>query len=437
MKQVRAGFSQYGIYLVLLLGFLVRVLLLQAGLALDLRSDENSYTKLAALLSQNPVGYSDIFRPPLYPTFLAFSFAAFGESRFATGVLQALVSTLNVALIYAFTKTLFHRNHIALFAAALFALQLELITLTRLYLADTLSIFLSTLGFWLLLKYTRARNALPLIGAGIILALAALTRELIGLFAILVVPVWLALVLAPKWNQFFRKTLAVTFGLAIVFIPWVIRNYGIEPRFVLISTSGEYNLARDNWREEAKLGIVPNLDGMITTRDKGKLKIHYPKQVRADLRRLPPAERGAYPFQRAYSVISHAPLQWLLLKTHKLAKLFEPPSPKWVYTRLESLPPEWNALLSESARIMLVSIALFAILGMFAAQDNAPKLLILLYLLFSLAVFIATHYMGRYRLPLLTLLLPYSAYGVFYLLERMTQRLRRGVVMKQNRFIQT
>jgi hypothetical protein len=40
---------------------------------------------------------------------------------------------------------------------------------------------------------------------------------------------------------------------------------------------------------------------------------------------------------------------------------------------------------------------------------DAPKLLLLLYLFYSVAIFLMTHYFGRFRVPLVVLFLPYAA----------------------------
>src|SRR5204863_9138494 len=99
---------------------------------------------------------------------------------------------------------------------------------------------------WLLLRFSRTGRVLSIAGAGFLLALAALTREIAFYFALVVVPVWLVV----SANGIQRRTViqigALWLGMSLLLVPWVARNWNVEHRFVAISTSGEFNLIKDN-----------------------------------------------------------------------------------------------------------------------------------------------------------------------------------------------
>lgn len=428
MSSRQKFFRWCGILAILLLGFFLRLALAQQDPGIEIRGDERDYADRAQEILQNPFTYANVFRPPLYPAFLAVADLAFGATRYATAAAQALVAVLNIAVFYALAQTLFRRVGVSLLAAFLFAISVELVALTRLLYAETLFFLLSTVGFWLLLKWVRTAAARRMMLVGVIIALAALTREVIGLFAILCVPVWLALVLAPQWKQALVKSAFFGIGLAVVLVPWMIRNAPIEGRFIFISTSGEHNFARDQARVETQVGIVPNLEGAETSVENGRVVVHYQPQIFKEIREQPPSQRGAYAFQRGMTVILHAPLLWFLAKLDSIRDLLTPAPPDVIYMRLESLPPEWSPWLEGMSAFLITGVLVLALVGMWLAHDNAPKLLIWLYVLFNLAIFIVTHYQPRYRLPLVILLFPYAAYGVMWLAQWLP--FRRGMQAK-------
>lgn len=421
------AWKRYSILLIILLGFFLRLALAGQDLDQPIRGDENAYTTLAQEFAQNPLAYSNVFRPPLYPVLLAVSGMVFGQSRYITAVLQALLAAVSIAVLYALAQTLFRRTSVSVLAAFLYAISFELVALTRLYYAETLFLLLSLVGFWLVFKWVRAPHSALLVIAGIVIALAALTREVIGLFGILCVPVWFVLVLAPQWKQAILKSVFLWIGLAIVLAPWSVRNASIEGRFILISTSGEHNFARDQARVETAVGIVPDLANSITSVENGQTVVHYQPQIFKELRETPPQQRGAYAFQRGMTVIEHAPVLWFFAKLDSIRAFLTPTGSDVRYVRLDNLAPEWEFWLDAMSVFFVIGVLLLAALGMLLARDNAPKLLILLYILFNLGIFIVTHYQPRYRLPLTILLLPYAAYGMVWLAELVVSRRRDRV----------
>lgn len=406
--------ARFNIVLVILVGFFLRLALAQATPGLRIFADEKDYTRLAREILASPLTYDNVFRPPAYSALLAPSYAAFGSARFPTTVMNALLAALNLALLYNLAQTLFHRRAVSALAALFLALSLEFIALTRLYLADTLFFTLSTLGFWLLLKWYRASSPRLMLAVGAVFALAALTREILSPFALLGVPVWMILTQLPKWKPALARAVLFVVGMMLVLAPWALRNYTIESRFIMISTSGEFNFVRDNVREEKKVGLkstIPKNEPTMT-------------HIFNELAAVPPPQRGAYAFQRGMTVIAHNPVLWFLVKTHRLNSGLDAVTLKEPYIRLQTLAAQTRDGLTKLNGAYFYAILILTALGMILARDNAPKLLILLYVLFSIAVFIVTHYQPRYRLPLLILFFPYAAFGLVSVLEFLRAQFR-------------
>ena len=129
--------------------------------------------------------------------------------------------------------------------------------------------------------------------------------------------------------------------------------------------------------------------------------------------------------ERGIGVILSHPLGWLVLKAKGISALWNPSRSDletFGLDRLGSPLPTASALLISGYFMFLV---LFATFGFFAAPDGAPKLLIGMYFIYSIALFMLTHYQYRYRVPLLAISLPYAAYGCLRLIDVLSVRKNR------------
>lgn len=406
-KTLSRRLGQNGIYLVLWLGFALRVAFVLQGADLPIKYDEVAYVSLARQLVSNPLAYYDLVRPPVYPAFLAFSFQLFGDSRLATGIFQSLVSTLLIAVTYTLTRVLFARRGVALLAALLTALYLELVTLARIFLSETLFVFLSALGVLLVLRAWRAGQAnsagraggrwWEMAVGGSALALAGLTREVMGYFALLLLPLWLVLADSGHGKRAAANVAALALGLGLVFVPWVARNWTLEGRFVLSNTRGEHDVLRDNWRVQIKADPAE--------RKLGKAG----KRAAAFLRQLPPSERTRAIAGKVIQILQTYPVQWVQFKFTQLRPFWRPFAVEARVLRFETLDDTLRGYVRSGLGTSAVALLLLGVVGFFVARDDAPKLLILLYLFYSLAIFVITHYFGRFRLPLLVFIIPYAA----------------------------
>lgn len=416
--------ARNGIYLILLLGFVLRVAMVTTSIHLPIKWDENAYVNHAQVILEDITQYTDLFRPPLYPAFLALVAFVSSQGRFAMGVIQALLSMVSIALIYSLARERFERKRVALLGALFFALYIEFITLARLYLTETLFIMLLLVAFYVLFRTRRSPRALTAFGAGILFVLAALTREIVIHFVVIVIPIWLFLAFAPRK----AITLLVGFGLGAILVlaPWVARNYSLEGRFILIGDSGEYTMLRDNIRTEWQL--FPAEQGNISAK----------KQSRRELNKLPPTAQSRYAWARVLGIIERAPVRWFALRATALRDVWIPLSLGNRTIRLELGNTPWELWLRRILDTTPVALILLTVVGLFASRDDAPKLLIVLFVLYTLAVIFLTHYQPRFRVPLLALTMPDAALGVVKLtgVLRHPQKLR-GVWKRARLYIGT
>ena len=180
-------------------------------------------------------GEPTAFWPPGYPFALAALFKLFGVSITGAQVLNAVLATLTVPLVYALGVRTFNRG-VGLGAAALFAAFPNVIAGTPLLFPEALFtlIFVGALLLLVTFPADGDRRWLPLAGFGFLVGLAALTRGQ-GVVLLPVAAVyWLA---ASGWRVALRATAVALVATVAVIAPWTVRNAVEMHAFIPVSTN--------------------------------------------------------------------------------------------------------------------------------------------------------------------------------------------------------
>lgn len=422
--------SRVLVLLILLIAFALRVTVAHNNLTTALAPDEREYLGRAVRVAENIWADRAIFRPPLYPYALALVFNTLGQARFLVGAFHAFADVISVALMYALTGALVRRRNVALVAALLYAVSPTALGLVGSLLSDTLFICLTLTAFVLTLRAAawkpiawtgttphgapkKVASILLAALAGLFFALAALAREVIAYFALVVIPVWwLVFAAAPRWTRV-AQTAALLVGMGALLVPWVARNQIVADRFLLLSSSSEFNFARDNVRVAMLLGAVSE-----TAASNNALN----QKIRGELDAQPPNARAAYAYRRGLEAIAATGPAWLLYKAESLGAFWNPFQIEKTNLGINGLPASWIPTVSLVVSGYWAAALLFAIVGFVAKPDPASKLLVALFLLYSFALFLLTHYQLRYRFPPQTFMLPYAAYGMWVVSEMARRR---------------
>lgn len=195
---------------------------------------------LTSVEEYDPVrGIPTSFRAPLYPAFLAlvYFFSGSGFSRFfAARLAQAIFLGAPLApLTYLTARKLFPENEKSARLASWTVAAYPMLLVYPLGLGTENLFFLLVLAaFFLLLASIEKPTIFNFILAGLSLALAALTRSVILLFAVTTCCVLLCL--------FRHRALPVLFAFLLAVTPWLIRNSLLHGRLTGIETSMGYNL---------------------------------------------------------------------------------------------------------------------------------------------------------------------------------------------------
>ena len=159
---------------------------------------------------------------PGYALFLAGLFTLFGEDPWPVRYVQALLGALSCAFVYLVGRELGSRR-VGVVAGSLAAVHPTLILFTGRILTEGLATFYLWLGLFAMIRGLRLRRMSWLAGAGLALALAALTRPTL-LAAVPLLAVAAALV--PRCEARTRAVLVAVFAGA-VFVPLAAWNVTI------------------------------------------------------------------------------------------------------------------------------------------------------------------------------------------------------------------
>ncbi len=203
----------------------------------------------------DPRGVLTSFRPPLYPTFLAVIYLIFGtgNDRFLTArIFQTLLGAILSPMTYALARRLIpSREAVARISAGIIAFYPMLIIYPLslatenlffvLMLSSILALLIAKQSIDNSVSITNKKipffvNARWFMLSGILLGLTCLTRSVAQIFAILAV-VWVWWVL-KQW----KMAMVLVCLIAIVVVPWIVRNSNLYGHFSGIEFALGYDL---------------------------------------------------------------------------------------------------------------------------------------------------------------------------------------------------
>ncbi len=380
---------------VLLVALVVRVLaLVLLGDAARPHGDEGYYVYAARSLVDG-AGYPGSVRPPGWPAFMAAVMLVFGKGLTAVRVAQIGVSLVMIALVFDLVARRFG-TAAALVSALLCALHPELVHYTHFLWAETLATTLLVAILWTLDRFDGDRRARWLVGAGVLLGAAVLTREMLLYFAPVVL-VWL------WWREGFRigptvhGAALVVVPLLLVVLPWTARNYALHGSFVLVSTT--------RW--------LPIAQGNLLPAHGSNLQLGWSHEFAQRYRQMPDElEREAYAREVALQAIRAEQPTWILRKIQRnWYLLFEP------RTQLARFAGRrWFGAAAQPLVVQLVPIeawtyVLLSSLGIVAlwlVPGGPTKLLVVGAIVMHLGIYTVANANHRFRLPLQPLLMLYA-----------------------------
>jgi 4-amino-4-deoxy-L-arabinose transferase-like glycosyltransferase len=380
--------------------------------------DEREYNQIAVNLLVRgefalEAGQPTSIRPPLYPAFVAAVYALFGRENYqAVRLLQAALSLANVLLLYRLGTDVLSRRA-GLWLAGLFCFYPSFLGYDNLLLTEVLFTLLLC-ATCLLLVWSLQRQSLGcLVLAGLCLGLAALTRSVVWLF-----PPVLGAFLLLAWKGSLARRLvaavAVAAAFAVTVAPWAVRNTRLQQTFVTIDTMGGRNFMMGNYRHTPlyRSWDAISLDGEQSW--VAEVNATYPvveRQTQGQLDKL--ALRQGLAFVKANPGLT---------LRRDLVKFFD----FWGLERelLAGAARGWFGSVGRPALLALTvlvlgSYALALIVGIFGMVLAPPAdwrvhALLLLVIAFVCGIHTLVFAHSRYHLPIMPLVLVYTASAVVH-----------------------
>lgn len=375
-----------------------------------------------SILTEGP--HRHFYFIPLYPFYLAALKMFWGDSVLFPIFLQALLQLAGMAALYSIGRMAFSS-----LAGALAALGMATYSYYLYYLPcfdqALLSTPLFTLAIFFILKYHHTRKSGFLVGGGIMLAGAILSRPTFLLIAPVVL-IWLLgqrvdaklgdwrllsskpLTLLPRATPhlpispsphllpFLKEIFLLTLPIIILIAPITWHNYRVTGRFILISDNFGVNLFTGNNPDATGLDTLAHVQGQPA-------ELRFREFVKRE-------ERGETTLAReALRYMLSQPVDWLALMATKTwlwfgeedERLVTPVFPLMVQQSqiLVWLPLEWQAL------------ALVALLGLLLVRGRSRSQTVFLWLVYGVfsAATILFFIQLRFRLPLVPFVLLLAA----------------------------
>ncbi len=434
---------------VLLVAFGVRLIALWAAADAVPLLDERTYTQRAhALLDgrgflgsyqswvRHPTGmlseipqYPGAWQPPGQTVFMAGVMAVSGRSVFAVKLVQVLLSTLSVALVYALGRAWFDARA-GLAAAWLAALYPNLIAFSHYLWSETLFVLLLLLGLFAL---TRSRRGPPGVGdallGGVALGLCALTRGTLFLF-LPVLAAWLVWAQRARWRTALARAALVVGVATLLIVPWSARNTALHGGFVWIDTNAPYNLWRGNGPDTfahrhdpatpryrwplSRIPIAP-VDNRTGRRLVDEAKQALGSEAPTDL------EIIGHASDAAWASIRSDPGTFLARVPTRLVDLWNPSSFVVRHVGVGAygpVPPAVAAALIWAAILGYLGVMALAGAGAWLARRRAETWLVLLFAGTVSGVSALAFGLTRFRLPVMPLLMVLAGLALARWLER-------------------
>lgn len=263
MKKIKSFFQKYKTETILFsVAFLLRVFILIAilwwqGVVGDfdgrpanlfpiMGGDSTDYYRLAQnlinhrqfSLSENAPFFLESLRVPAYPAFIAVILLLF-KSLYAVSIIQDILAALAVVLFYRLSK-LFFSERISIAAVILFMLEPSGLFLSNIILTETFFLFLFILFLYVFLKQKENPAIFYFLVSGIILGIATLTRPIAQFIPFFAIVFTFILYRNYPLKKIIVLNAIFIVGFLLIVLPWSIRNKIIFNSFQL-SSVGVFN----------------------------------------------------------------------------------------------------------------------------------------------------------------------------------------------------
>jgi Tfp pilus assembly protein PilF len=364
------------------------------------------------------------FRAPLYPYFLALVYKIFGHDFFMARLIQFLIGSFNCVLIYLVGKKVFNRR-VATIAGVIASLYGVLIYFDGELLLPVLEVFTGLLVILTCIQAKEKPQAKRWLLCGMLLGFSALARPNILLVGVAFF-IWIILMYRVK-SKIHPKSLlyagCLALGTILIISPITLRNYIKGHDFVLIASQGGMNFyIGNNPQSDGASAILPgsrstwwgSYEDAITLAEKVTGKS------------LKPSEVSRFWYMEGLNFAVTQPFKFLKLMLKKFILFWngnEISNNKDFYFFARSAPLLKLLIWRFIIYFPFGLFAPLALVGIILSHKTKKDILILeIFLLVYMITVILFFVTERYRIPVLPVLILFTAYALDWFTSMIKQR---------------
>ncbi len=370
------------------------------------------------------LGNEVFYQAPLYPYFLGVLQSGLGPDLWGIRLAQMGLGSVAVVMLYQ-AGTHFFNPTVGKLAGVMAMLYPPAIYFDGLIQKAGLGFFVFAFALWRLSVAMQQRRILDWGILGVLLGFLALLREntLLLIGVLMLWPLWKWR--KESWSLRLLPVIGLLCGTCLILGSVALRNWVVGETLALTTSQFGPNFY---------IGNNPDADGLYNALIPGRGEYKYERSdattlAEADLgRSLSPNEVSDYWFQKAAEYIRSDPLDWLGLLLYKgalLGNYYELPDTDEYYVYLEwvrwleGLDAVWNF----GTLMILATVGMWV--SWFRYRDRCDILYALLLTLAGSTILFFIF--GRYRFPLVPILLLFAAVGVQQVFLELRQKTYRSL----------
>lgn len=373
-----------------------------------LTGDSKGYDEWARRIAGGEWLGSDVFyQAPLYPYFMAVVYAIAGAAPAAVRVCQIVMGAAGCVFL-AFAASRLFSARTGLIAGVIAAVYAPAIYYDALIQKSSLDFFLLTLVLWMAARGATRTRPGSWLASGVALGALVLTREnaLVLLPALLA---WIAMQTAWPSKQRALAAALLIAGIAVALAPVAMRNRTV---------GGEFHLTTSQFGPNFFIGNNPSADGRYRSLVPGRGSPEFERADAEDLARaalgrdLSPGEVSRYWTGRSLEYIRAEPAAWVRLLGRKFVLAINA-AEIGDTTDLYSHADRSIVLRAANKGFHFGLLAPLALIGVaFGWRERKAASLLGLIALAYLATLLVFYVFGRYRFPLVPVLVIFAARGI-------------------------
>lgn len=371
--------------------------------------------------------------PPVYPIFLAIIYLFFGRSFFTVAIIQIILDILTCFLVYRLAEITLNQK-VAKIALLITIFNPFLAVYTPSIMRETLMAFLVTLSAFVLISALKYKKIFYWFFSGSCMGFSVLCRQDLVIFPFFL-SIIILFVFRTQWRAMAKNIFWLFFGLILVLTHWAYRNYCVTGVITPTTYGGDLGqalyLGTVQGARDKDADFIKNYLNSPKTRELfGKIN------RRTEFREFKKAQDGL--IKIAISNIKSNPFGFILLRVKNYPKFWVGIHPEQFRSlntskiRMFSFDlKELKLYMREDIRqiflllikyfFLILSITYFitSLVGIWINKYFFKSVLVLFCILFYYAiVFFPVVTTTRYSIPVVPILMIFSASGILYIYKR-------------------